>query len=306
MDTSFVATIGTFDGVHRGHLALLEQMARVGNRLGLSVAVITFDPTPVEVLRPDLPISVLSSPLERVERFRSLGYEQIFLFPFTDKLAKLTAEQFMALLRDKYGVRALVLGYDHRFGSDSRGTEPDYEAIGKRLGVHVERADAYYEAGQAISSSRIRALLLEGKLAEANELLGYAYPLSGRVIGGLQIGRSLGYPTANLALDDPHKLVPADGVYAVRIRLEPRLGVVGSTATHHAGMLYIGNRPTLEEGLARTIEVNIFDLSANLYAQRMRLELVHYIRGNERFESLDALQAQIARDEVTIRSLLQA
>lgn len=306
MATSFVATIGTFDGVHRGHLALLEQMTRVGERLGLSPAVITFEPTPVEVLRPDLPISLLSSPPERVERLRSLGYEQIILLPFTDKLAALTAEQFMALLRDKYGVRALVLGYDHRFGRDGLGTTSQYEAIGKRLGVHVERAEAYHEAGQAISSSRIRALLLGGDLAEANDLLGYAYPLSGRVVGGLQIGRSLGYPTANLALDDPHKLVPADGVYAVRIRLEPRLGIEGSVATYHTGMLYIGNRPTLEAGLARTIEVNIFDLSANLYAQRMRLELVHYIRGNERFESLEALQAQIARDEVMIRTLLQA
>lgn len=303
MDQAIIATIGTFDGVHRGHQALLTELSRLSEQCGLRPAVVTFDPSPSRLLYPDTAPPQLSTGLERVERLRALGYEDIILLAFTRELASLSAREFMTLLRDKYGVRALLIGYDHRFGADAQRQPAFYSSIGQSLGLQVFHAEALDQHGAPISSSRIRALLLEGHLEDANRLLGYPYTLSGRVVGGLQIGRSMGYPTANIVPDDSSKLVPADGVYAVRIRLEPRLGTADSAPTYHCGMLYIGDRPTIDEGLSRTIEVNIFDLSANLYAQRLRIEFARYIRGNERFPSLEALQAQIARDERAIRKL---
>lgn len=298
-----IATIGTFDGVHLGHQALLSELNTRAQVLGQVPAVITFDPPPVTVLRPDTEPRLLSSGLERLERLRSLGHQHIILLSFTAELASLSARSFMELLRDKYKVRGLLMGYDHRFGCDAELQIEDYIRLGEEVGIAVWQAGALSSESSPISSTRIRDLLLGGRLAEANALLGYDYTLSGRVVGGLQIGRSMGYPTANIVPDDRYKLVPADGVYAVKIRLEPRLGTDDSVASHHYGMLYIGDRPTIDEGLSRTIEVNIFDLSANLYAQRLRIEFVSYVRGNYRFPSLEALQVQIVQDEQTIRAI---
>lgn len=303
MAQAIAATIGTFDGVHLGHRALLQELQACANQQGLSPYIITFDPPPSIVLRPEAAPAQLSTALERVERLRSLGFENIILLPFTQAVADLTAQEFMLLLRDKYGVQSLLVGYDHRFGKGANLDLDTYRSIGETLGISVCRAQALQTLGEPISSSRIRQLLQSGKLEDANALLGYEYTLSGKVVGGLQIGRSLGYPTANISPDDPNKLIPSDGVYAVRIRLEPRLGTTDSLASYHTGMLYIGNRPTIDQGLSRTIEVNIFDLSANLYAQRLRLEFVQYIRPDKRFASLDDLQRQITQDEENIRHI---
>lgn len=303
MDQKIIATIGAFDGVHRGHLALLKELCSLGEKLSMIPTVITFEPSPSLILHPQNSAPQLSTGLERVERLRSLGYENIILLSFTKQLSELTAEQFMNLLKQKYGIGALLLGYDHRFGRGAKLDFSEYAALGKSLGIELYRAQPFNESGTPISSSRIRSLLLAGALSEASGLLGYNYILSGKVVGGLQIGRSMGYPTANIIPDEAYKLIPADGVYAVRVRLEPRLGTTERVATHHHGMLYIGDRPTIDDGLERTIEVNIFDLSANLYAQRLRIEFIHYIRGNRRFSSLEALQQQIAQDEIQIRGL---
>lgn len=304
MAQEIIATIGTFDGVHRGHHALLRELSIRAKQTDMRPMVVTFDPPPALVLRPDTAPRQLTTGIERVEHLRRLGYEHIILLSFTPELAALSAEGFMRLLRDKYGVRALLMGYDHKFGQGGTLRLEDYDAMGRTLGMQIFRAEALDALGVPISSTRIREALLRGALTEANGLLGYEYHLSGRVVGGLQIGRSMGYPTANIIPDDPTKLIPADGVYAVRIRLEPRLGTSEQQPSYHTGMLYIGDRPTVDTGLSRTIEVNIFDLSADLYAQRLRVQFIEYIRGNRRFDSLEALQAQIARDEVQIRALL--
>lgn len=303
MDTSLViATIGTFDGVHLGHRALLGELKRVAEELGMRPAVVTFDPTPATVLRPDSPpVPQLTTTSERVAELRALGFEAIILLNFTPHLASLSAREFMELLRDKYAVSALVLGYDHHFGQGASMSFEEYRALGAELGMSLVRAEALSEGGDKISSSRIRRSLLSGQLEEANRLLGRSYSLSGQVVGGLQIGRSLGYPTANIKPDDAGKLIPQDGVYAVRVWLERC--VCGARYSEHFGMLYIGDRPTLGGGLARTIEVNIFDLNADLYAQRVKIDFVVYIRANQRFESLEALGEQIARDEVAIRNI---
>lgn len=299
-----IATIGTFDGLHIGHQALLRELRATANNLGMRPVVITFDPIPSAVLAPEKMLPQISNTSERVSLLRSFGFETVILLSFNEHLAALTAEEFMLLLKEKYAVEALLLGYDHHFGKGAKLQFEDYEALGRQLGIRVLRAKPLERYGSAVSSSRIRSYLLEGRVREANELLGRVYSISGQVVGGLQIGRSLGYPTANIKPNDPHKLVPADGVYAVRVWLD-RCSC-GEKCNRYDGMLYIGDRPTLGGGLARTIEVNIFDLSANLYALGIKIEFVDYIRGNQRFDSLEALQAQIARDEKTIRHILKS
>lgn len=296
-----IATIGTFDGVHLGHQALLEQLKNEARKLGMRPAIVTFDPSPSIVLHTQTEQYQLSTTNERVQLLRLLGFEEIILLNFDQRLAQMTSLQFMSLLKEKYSVGALLLGYDHRFGSDGSLSFEQYGLLGAELGIRVLKSQALCHAQDPISSSRIRGLLLSGKIQEANRLLGRNYVLSGQVVGGMQIGRSLGYPTANIKPDDEYKLLPKDGVYAVKISLERC--VCGERYTYHYGMLYIGNRPTLGGGLSRTIEVNIFDLEANLYAKHLRIDFVDYVRGNQRFNSLSELQEQIALDEKFIRQL---
>lgn len=299
-----IATIGTFDGLHLGHQALLDELRRTAIDLGMKPSVVTFDPVPSVVLAPEKTLPQITSTSERVALLRNLGFDNLILLSFNEHLVALSAEEFMLLLKEKYDVQALLLGYDHHFGKGAKLQFEDYRSIGEKLGLRVLQAKPLERHGVAVSSSRIRTYLLEGKVQEANELLGRPYTIAGQVVGGLQIGRSLGYPTANIKPNDIHKLIPADGVYAVRVWLDKCS--CGEKRNCYDGMLYIGDRPTLGGGLARTIEVNIFDLSANLYAVGIKIEFIAYVRANQRFSSLEALQAQIARDEIAIREILSS
>lgn len=296
-----IATIGTFDGVHLGHQSLLRELSDRATALGMRPAIVTFDPMPSVVLRPHDAVPQLTTTSERVSLLRQLGFDSIILLNFNESLAALSAEEFMGLLAAKYGVNTLLLGYDHQFGRGAKMSYEDYAAIAQRIGMSVIKADPLLEGSEAVSSSRIRTALLSGQTAQANALLGRPYSISGQVVGGLQIGRSLGYPTANIKPDDAMKLIPQDGVYAVRIYLDNC--VCGERQSMYHGMLSIGNRPTLGEDLNRTIEVHVFDLETNLYAKKIRVEFIEYIRANQKFDSLDSLQSQIARDERQIRTL---
>lgn len=302
MATPIIATIGTFDGVHLGHQALLAELGIQAERLGLNPAIVTFDPIPSKVLGSPQTFSLLSTTTERVTLLRSLGFKHIILLNFTPELAHLSAKDFMYLLRDKYHVQALLLGYDHRFGRGGKDLSfEDYKSLGKGLGLEVLRAEPMTLSDKLVSSSYIRRYLLEGNIEGANTYLGRSYSLSGQIVGGMQIGRSLGYPTANIKVNE-EKLIPQDGVYAVYVLLEHC--TCRGRYTRYGGMLYIGDRPTLAEGLSRTIEVNIFDFSANLYAQEIRIEFIAYIRPNIKFSSLGALQEQIGKDEQDVRHTL--
>lgn len=290
-----IVCIGTFDGVHLGHRALLDELRQQGQRLGLKPLLITFSPNPITILAPNQARAFLNSTREKVENLEGLGFE-VLLLTFDRALASLTAEAFMQRLKEEHSAEAILLGYDHRFGREHSADLTFYQAIGKRLGLEVLRAKALSQEGVTLSSSLIRQQLKSAKIEEANKFLGYPYKLRGKVQGGMHIGRTLGYPTANLTLEDADKLLPADGVYAVKVHI----GV-----EEYGGMLYIGKRPTIDKGLARTIEVNIFDLSADLYAKEISLDLLTYIRGEAKFNSLDELKAQIAQDETAVRTFLK-
>lgn len=292
-----VATIGFFDGVHRGHLYLIEQVRAVAYSRGLASAVVTFPVHPCRVMRPDRCPALLNTCDEKLSLLEKAGVDHCVLLEFTPQLAELSAYEFMKLLKEQCQVVALVIGYDHRFGHNRSEGFHDYVRYGVRLGMEVLPALAYYDVDKAdaVSSSRIRKLLQEGRVAEAQICLGYEYFLQGTVVGGYRVGRTLGFPTANLQVDCPDKLIPADGVYAVRVYLND---------TCYGGMLSIGMRPTLDNGTHRSIEVHIFDFHQDIYQHSMRLSFVCRTRDEKKFNSLEELTAQLQHDETEIRHLL--
>lgn len=294
------AAIGFFDGVHRGHRYLVEQVRAVAAGRGLAASVVTFSVHPRKVMQPDCRLQLLTTCDEKVSLLADAGIDQCFMLDFTPELARLSARQFMANLKERYRIEALVIGYDHRFGHNRSEDFADYVRYGKELGIEVLRARAfsYYDAKyeeHTVSSSAVRRLLLEGNVSEAAECLGYHYFLNGTVVGGYQVGRKIGFPTANLRPSDPDKLVPADGVYAVRVLLEGK---------EYGGMLSIGTRPTLNNGTDRSIEVHIFDFGADIYRLPMRLSFVQRTRAELKFSSVDALVSQLHRDEAEVKSIL--
>ena len=306
------ATIGFFDGVHRGHRYLIEQVQQVAQERGLTSAVVTFPKHPRQVMQPDYAPRLLTTFEEKMQLLGRAGLECSILLAFTPELARLTARQFMQMLADDYGVRVLVIGYDHRFGHHRNEGFEDYLRYGQELGMEVIQARQLPEEEDAVavSSSRIRQLLSQGEVAEAARLLGYRYFLQGEVEAGYQVGRTIGFPTANLLPNDPYKLIPAEGVYAARVALLDASSAATdqqiAECSWYGGMLCIGRRPTLQNGSDRTIEVHLFDFSGNLYHRLLRIELVQFTRQEQRFDSLEALRQRIARDEQEIRALLQS
>lgn len=296
--TPSVATIGFFDGVHRGHRCLIEQVCTLAEKHGLAASVVTFPGHPRKVMQPDFCPHLLTTCHEKLQLLEKTGLNGCIILPFTSALAALGAREFMQWLSVRYAVRMLVVGYDHHFGHNRSEGYNDYVRYGRELGMEVVQALplATDEGVQQVSSSRIRRLLLEGNAEEAANLLGYRYFLKGTVEGGQHVGRTLGFPTANLRLEDPEKLVPADGVYAVQARTE--------NGTECGGMLSIGTRPTLGKDSQRTIEVHLFDFRGDLYRHSLRVELLRYVRPNRCFDTLEGLRQQLLQDEQNIRAIL--
>lgn len=290
------ATIGCFDGVHRGHQYLLHQVYEIARQEGLSTALITFPVHPRQVMQSDYQPQLLSCLPQKTSLIQSLQGDYCLMLPFTRELSRLTAREFMQFLHEQYNVRILVIGYDHRFGHNRSEGFEDYCRYGKELGIQVIQAQALTEEGVSISSSVIRNLLKEGNVAQANHYLGYSYYLDGTVVDGYKVGRKLGFPTANLLPSCPDKLVPAEGVYAVYAYIE---------GNRYKGMLNIGHRPTVHNGTDRSIEVHILDFSDNIYHKQMRIEFIHFVRREKSFPNLDALIEQLTQDKKTVSDLLQ-
>ena len=291
-----VATIGFFDGVHCGHRYLIEQVKSEARKAGMSSMLITFSVHPRKVMNPGFHPELLTPQNEKLGLLAKTGVDYCVVLDFTPAIAILSAREFMEdILYNHCGVRSLLIGYDHRFGRGRSESFEDYLQYGKQIGIDIIQTAAYQPEGVYISSSYIRQCLKNSLLSKANEALDYPYFLDGVVTGGYQIGRKLGFPTANLLIDDADKLIPADGVYAVEVHL--------GNGMNYAGMLNIGQRPTIDNGMKRTIEVHILDFNGDLYDQTIRLSLTHFIRPEVKFGSLDDLVAQLHRDEAAVRQL---
>ena len=283
-----VATIGFFDGVHLGHRFLIQQVKVAATQAGWQSSIITFPVHPRQVIQSEFQPQLLSSPEEKIELLASTGVDNCILLPFTRELSQLTAYEFMQLLYDKYKVRMLVIGYDHRFGHNRAETFEDYCRYGRELGIHIMQASAYTQEQDKVSSSAIRRALQTGDIRTASKFLGYHYYLEGTVVGGYKVGRKIGFPTANLRVDFPNKLIPSIGVYAVYVYVN---------GEKHKGMLNIGYRPTINNGTDLSIEVHILDFQGDIYHQKMRIEFIDFLRPEEKFNSVDELILQMQKDK---------
>lgn len=293
-----VVTVGTFDGIHRGHADVLRHLVARADALGRPSVVVTFDPHPLQVLRPAAAPPLLTTRAEQLERFAESGVRYVAILRFTPALAALEAAAFVdQVLRPRYRVTELLVGHDHGFGRDRGGRAETLEAIGRARGIGVRVLPPVLgDGGAPISSTRLRSAIARGDVAEAAAGLGRAYGIAGRVVRGDGRGRRLGFPTLNVALADARKLLPADGVYAVRVQT-PR-GPFG-------GMLHVGGRPTFGDA-GRRLEAHLFDARGDWYGAPVRLDLVARVRGVEAFPDATALRAQLGRDEELARRLLAA
>lgn len=293
MEKGCAVTIGFFDGVHRGHRYLLQQLDRLAAARDLKATVVTFDCHPRTVVQNDFVPSLLTTQQEKLALLSDAFCGEVVVLPFTQELSELTAKGFMqVVLRERMNAKLLLMGYNHRFGHGG-GTQEEYTTWGRETGIDVCLASALQ--GAEVSSSRIRSLVSQGKMEEANALLGYPYFLTGEVVSGKQIGRKMGFPTANLALPE-QKLLPACGVYAVRVTMPD--------GTRRGGMLCIGHRPTIEQNGSVSVEVHIFECDCNLYGKSLRLDLIGKLRDEHRFASADELQKQLATDAGSARALI--
>lgn len=284
-----VATLGCFDGVHRGHQLLIGMVLQKAKEKGLSSMVVTFDRQPRELFDSDYRPQLLSTPEEKVQLIGALGVDHLVILPFTREVASLTAQAFMQqVLQKQLGVEVLVTGYDNRFGRNRAEGFDDYVRYGKALGMEVLRGDEATFPGtdEAVSSSAIRQLLLEGKVERMQEGLTRPYLLTGKVVTGEHIGHEIGFPTANLAVDNPNKVIPASGVYAV-------WAILGTERM--PAMMNIGTRPTFD-GTTQTLEVHILDKVGDVYGQDLTVEFVSRLRSERRFDSREALVEQLKAD----------
>ena len=295
-----VATIGFFDGVHCGHRFLIEQVQKAAISRGLASAVITFPEHPRAVMHPDFHPELLTTCDEKLELLAQTGIGSCILLDFTPELAALSARQFMERMHRQYAIQALVIGYDHRFGHGRSEGFEDYVRYGRDLGMEVLPAEAYHLPAACcrlpVCSSSIRRLLHEGDVSSVAQYLGYAYFLGGTVVSGFQVGHRIGYPTANLRVNDDRKIVPARGVYAVRVEVDGDV---------YGGMLNIGCRPTLGNGDNTTIEVHIFDFDADIYDHSLRLSFLRRIRPERKFASVEELAAQLHKDAEEVKATLR-
>lgn len=289
-------TVGTFDGVHRGHRDVLDRLVALARREGLASVLVTFAPHPAEVVKPSAVPMLLTPDVEKVEALAAIGIDYCAVMPFTRDLAALDAADFVRrVLVPRFRMRALLIGHDHGFGRDRAGGRDQLVAIGAADNFPVEQvAPVTLPDGRIVSSSLVRRAIADGDLALARTALGRPYTLTGTVQAGDQRGRTIGYPTANLGTPHPRKLLPPAGVYAA-VAQTPR-GAFGA-------MVNLGTRPTVGD-VAHTVEAHLFDFTGDLYGARLRLDLVAWLRPTVRFAGLDALRAQLAQDEVAARTAL--
>lgn len=292
-----VATVGFFDGVHGGHRFLLNEVVREARHRQMISVVVTFNEHPRKVLKSDFQPRLLTTPEEKLELIASTGIDACVVLDFSIELSKKTAKEFLStILQDRLHVETLFVGYDHRFGHNREAGYQEYKQYGSERNIRVIQAEQYtIESGEHFSSSQIRNALSEGDIMLANTLLTYPYTFIGKVVGGYKNGRKIGFPTANIWFDSKEKIIPAVGVYAVRVYIKGKA---------HKGMMNIGYRPTFSSGEPLTLEVHILDFESDIYDQKIKIECIYRIRDEMKFNGIEQLIEQLKKDKETVNKLL--
>ena len=291
-----VVAPGFFDGVHVGHRLVIKQLVEAAAVRGDESMVMTFWPHPRNVLQKEArSLRLLTTLAEKRDMLHGLGVDHVEVLPFTKEFSTMTMREYLHMLMEKYGVKTVLLGYDNRFGSDAAGAD-EVAAAAVELGLEVLRVEMVpSEKGFAVSSTKIRERLEEGDVEGASAMLGYDYSLQGVVVAGNRLGRTIGFPTANIQLYEPLKLIPGNGVYFVKVK---------TLGNHYYGMCNIGCRPTVGTGNARTIETNIFDFDEDIYGLDLEVTFISRIREEVRFDSLDDLRIQLEKDRNACRTVI--
>jgi len=287
-DKKTIVTLGTFDGVHLGHTEILKKLTQNTNKGAFESTVLTFFPHPRIILQGKSDLKLLNTINEKIELLEKIGIDNLIIHPFDGKFAELSADAFVkSILVDQLHVQKIIIGYDHRFGKNRTANIDDLITFGTEYDFEVEQISAQEIDEISISSTKIRTALEEGDIQLANEYLGYQYFLSGTVVKGKQLGRTIGFPTANILLEEDYKLVPQNGVYIVRVEID------GKTIF---GMMNIGFNPTVQ-GKEKTIEVHLFDFDSDIYNCKIQVSIVQRIRSEKKFESVELLKQQLNKDK---------
>jgi riboflavin kinase / FMN adenylyltransferase len=292
-----IVTIGTFDGVHLGHRTIIDRLKEVAREQEGETVLLTFYPHPRMVLHPDdHDLQLISTPEEKAELLREAGIDHLVIYPFSTAFSRLSAFDYVRdLLVNGVGAHTVVIGYDHRFGRNREGDFNTLNELSEVFGFRVEEIPAHWISSINVSSTKIRKAILSRDIETANQLLGYNFSFEGHVVEGDAKGRQLGFPTANISINYPYKIIPANGVYAVK-------------ATHldhtYNGVLNIGVRPTVSSNSKLQIEVHVLDFDQSLYGEKLKVEVVGSLREEKKFGSIDELKAQIALDILKARELL--
>lgn len=293
---SSIITIGTFDGVHLGHKSILEKMKYATQNNQYESLVLTFFPHPRMVLQQDSSIKLLNTIDEKATLLEKFGIDNLIIHPFDEAFSNLSAEEFVKnILVDKLNIHKIIIGHDHRFGKNRTADINDLIAFGKKYSFEVEQINAHEIDEIAISSTKIRKALVEGNIKLANQYLGYSYYISGKVVQGKKIGRTIGFPTANIQINENYKLLPKNGVYVVSSKIDNIL---------YFGMMNIGKNPTIGVN-DQSIEVHFFNLNEDIYDKNLQILILEHIREEQKFNSLSELQAQLDKDKLFSLNYIQ-
>lgn len=289
-----IVTIGTFDGVHLGHKKLINRLNELAQKLGGESTILTFHPHPRIVLANDYSIRLLNTIEEKIQLLEKTGIQHLIIHPFTQDFSELTSAQFIENILLKLKPKAIVIGFNHHFGKDRKGSFEDLKSYATKHHFQLEEIPAFDLNEIEVSSTRIRNAIQTGDLKIATSYLGYTYFITGTVINGKKLGRTIGYPTANIQINDSTKLIPADGIYAVKVELD---------GTFYKGMLSIGMNPTVN-GTQRTIEVNIFNFNKDIYGKDLAIYFFEKLRNEIKFNGIDELKEQLHLDKIhTLQAL---
>lgn len=302
-----VVTIGTFDGVHYGHQKIIKRLCELAKSTGGESVILTFFPHPRMIIDPEnQDLKMINTIKEKAEILANLGVDHLIITPFTRDFSNLDATDYIKnILIDTIGTKQIIVGYDHRFGKDRKGGMNELQQFAKVYGYEIEEIPEQDINDVAVSSTKIRKALLDGDVSLAAEYLGYHFSISGPVIKGDKIGRTIGFPTANIFVEETYKIIPSDGIYAVTVEMSSEAGdrsselgneTQNSQLQTYKGMAYIGQRPTIN-GMTRNIEVNIFDFNREIYGQTIKMNFLKFLRHDVKFIGLEALTEQLHQDK---------